>query len=113
MNAVSRSKNELLLIAFALLFGVVLLCGICLNTFLPERSGVVTPPTEYNSHGVNINSASSEELAKLSGIGDDKAKKIVEYRSEHGEFIWPEEITEVDGIGEKTYEKIKDSITVN
>lgn len=46
----------------------------------------------------------------LAGIGEKKAESIVSYREEHGEFIYPWEITNVDGIGEKTYEKIKNDI---
>ena len=46
----------------------------------------------------------------LDGIGEKKAENIVGYREEHGEFIYPWEITNVDGIGEKTYGKIKNDI---
>ncbi len=106
----SRSKNELLLIAFALLFGSLLICAVCLNTLVPERAGDISTPIEHGG-GLNINTACADELSSLEGIGSTKAEKIVEYRSEHGEFICPEEITNVDGIGEKTYEKIKDRIS--
>ena len=46
----------------------------------------------------------------LKGIGEKKAENIIGYREEHGEFIYPWEITNVDGIGEKTYGKIKNDI---
>ncbi|MCI5997493.1 MAG: helix-hairpin-helix domain-containing protein [Peptoniphilaceae bacterium] len=60
---------------------------------------------------VNINTASVDELCKLTGIGETKAKLIVEYRN-NKKFETIEEITNVSGIGKKTFEKIKDKITV-
>lgn len=61
---------------------------------------------------VNINTATVEELLTLSGIGESKAKAIIEYRTEHGDFRRVEDIMEVSGIGESLYEKIKEYITV-
>ena len=60
---------------------------------------------------VNINTASADELKSLSGIGDVTAEKIIEYRSSNV-FKSKEDIMSVDGIGSKTFEKIKDDITV-
>jgi competence protein ComEA len=49
---------------------------------------------------VNVNTASAEDLSReLVGIGMAKARAIVEYRSEHGEFETPEELLKVKGIG--------------
>lgn len=65
-------------------------------------------------HGkVNINTASEEELTTLTGIGDTRAKSIVEYRESNGGFQTIEDLMKVDGIKEGVFEKIKDSITVN
>ena len=61
---------------------------------------------------VNINTATLEELQTLTGIGESKAKSIIEYREENGNFTNPEDILNVSGIGETLYEKIKDNITV-
>ncbi len=61
---------------------------------------------------VNINTASSEELQTLKGIGPSTAQKIIEYRTLYGAFGSIEDITNVSGIGEKTFENIKDQITV-
>lgn len=60
---------------------------------------------------VNINTATADELKTLSGIGDVTAGKIIEYRSSKP-FKSKEDVMSVDGIGSKTYEKIKDNITV-
>ena len=61
---------------------------------------------------ININTATKEELQTLTGIGESKAKAIIEYREQNGPFNKPEDITNVSGIGESAYEKIKNNITV-
>jgi len=61
---------------------------------------------------VNINKASIEELMTLSGVGESKAKAIIEYRGENGNFKSIEEIKNVSGIGEALFENIKDWITI-
>lgn len=61
---------------------------------------------------VNINTATSEELQTLKGIGPSTADKIIEYRTVYGAFGSIEDIMNVNGIGDKTFENIKDSITV-
>ncbi|MBM7582663.1 competence protein ComEA [Caldicoprobacter guelmensis] len=62
---------------------------------------------------VNINTADEAMLDTLPGIGPSKAKRIIEYREQNGPFKSIEEIKNVSGIGEKTFEQIKDLITVN
>ncbi|MGN0143967.1 MAG: helix-hairpin-helix domain-containing protein, partial [Clostridium sp.] len=71
-----------------------------------------TDSTENAKQIININSATIEELKSINGIGESKAKSIVEYREQTGGFKSVEEIKNVDGIGEKMFEKIKESITV-
>ena len=61
---------------------------------------------------ININTASLEQLMTLSGIGESKARSIISYRKENGNFNEIEDITKVSGIGQALYEKIKDYITV-
>jgi competence protein ComEA len=61
---------------------------------------------------ININTATLEELQKISGIGEVKAKGIIQYREKNGGFNSIEEIKNIDGIGEKTFEKMKDQIKV-
>ncbi len=66
-----------------------------------------------NSSGlININTASANELMSLPGIGQVYAQRIIDYRSSKL-FSSIEEITNVDGIGEKTFNKMKDLITIN
>ena len=62
---------------------------------------------------VNINTATAQQLRDgLDGIGDVMAKRIVTYREENGSFKSIDAIKNVDGIGEKTFAKLKDHITV-
>ena len=62
---------------------------------------------------ININTATVDELANLSGIGKVKAEAIVAYRTANGKFKTPEDLTKVKGIGDKTVEKIKGELTVD
>lgn len=62
---------------------------------------------------VNINTAGAQELQeRLDGVGEVIAARIVAYREEHGPFGSIEEIRNVRGIGEATFENIKNDITV-
>ncbi len=68
--------------------------------------------SEPQSGKININTASVSELMTLDGIGEAKAKAIVEYREANGYFKSVNDLTLVSGIGEKTLEKNRDRITV-
>lgn len=61
---------------------------------------------------VQINTASKEQIEKITGIGSRKAESILKYREEHGPFQKIEDLLEIDGIGVKSLEKIKDQIII-
>lgn len=61
---------------------------------------------------ININQADLTQLQQLSGIGEKKAQAIIDYRNENGSFKTIEDLAKVTGIGEKTVEKLRDSITI-
>jgi competence protein ComEA len=61
---------------------------------------------------VNINTATASELETLPGVGEVTARRIVEYREANGPFVTIEEIQEVSGIGPKTFEGLREVITV-
>ena len=61
---------------------------------------------------INLNTATKEELMALEGIGEVKAERIIAYRETKRKFEVIEDIMNVEGIGRKTFEKLKDSITV-
>ena len=62
---------------------------------------------------VDLNTASLEELITLSGVGKKKAAAIIEYRAKHGKFKSIDELTNVEGLGDKTLKKLKDYIKVS
>ncbi len=76
----------------------------------PEKTGDVGIPKQTK---VNVNTAGVFELMTLTGVGEVKAKAIVEYRNEHGPFRGVQDIVNVKGIGPKTFESIKDDIIVS
>jgi competence protein ComEA len=61
---------------------------------------------------ININTASAEELSQLKGIGPSHAAKIVAYREKNGPFKMPQDLTQVSGIGQKTFETNQEFIIV-
>jgi comEA protein len=70
-------------------------------------------PQEKTAEGkININTATVEELDTLPGIGASYAERIVRYREEHGDFYAPEELMNVEGIGQKKFEQLKELIIV-
>ena len=73
-----------------------------------------TPDKNKNSSGglININTADETELQKIRGVGPAIAQRIIDFREQNGNFKSIDEIKKVRGIGEKTFEKLKDSITV-
>lgn len=84
-----------------------------LSVELPSLSESVLDAEQKLPEVLNINTASEEELAaQLKGVGVKTAAAIVEYRNTMGLFETPEEIKEVSGIGEITFEMNKDIIIV-
>lgn len=77
-----------------------------------QSSDIVTIKDNNSSNLVNINTADSNKLQTLPGIGPSKAKKIIEFR-EKNQFKKIEEIKNVDGIGDKTFESLKSLITID
>ena len=79
--------------------------------------GVPTPArgaaaAEEKAARVNINTATADELATLPGIGPSYARRIVEFREKNGPFKRVEDLLSVQGIGDKTLERIRDRVTV-
>lgn len=78
-----------------------------------ENSNELDNVTEnIQTDKISINKATLEELQTITGIGLIKAKNIIEYRNTNGNFKSIEDIKNVSGIGDSTFEKIKDQITI-
>ncbi len=69
--------------------------------------------TQEASGKIDLNKADEAQLCTLPGIGESRAKSIIQYRREQGDFQKPEDIMKVSGIKEAAYEKIKDYIVVS
>lgn len=67
---------------------------------------------EQNDEMIDINAADLTELQKINGIGPAKAQAIIDYREENGPFKTVDELSEISGFGEKTVEKLRDSIRI-
>ena len=72
----------------------------------------VFPVSAGDSREININTATTEELMQLKGIGPKYAARIIEYRKKYGPFKTPEDLMQVSGIGQKTFEKNQKIIIV-
>ena len=72
---------------------------------------IVENSSNENYNFININTATKEELMNLDGIGEKTANKIIEYR-ESNEFECIEDIMNVEGIGKSKFSNIKDKIIV-
>ncbi len=125
-------KTELLFITAAIVlvsFTVGFFAGrtrsvrpLNLETALPVRSAALIPesspaaentpvPARISGLKTNINTADIEELMELPNIGETLAGRIIEYRNSKGSFKKPEDLMGVSGIGQKTFDKLKDLIT--
>lgn len=76
-----------------------------------ESQNTTTASVSIEDDGlISINTATEGELTEIPGVGEVKAKAIIEYREANGGFKALDEMKNIDGIGEKTFEKMKDKI---
>ena len=76
----------------------------------PDSNKEISNSNEVVDNKVSINDGTKEELMTLSGIGEVKAQAIIDYRNKNGKFSKIEDLMNVSGIGESTYNQIKDNI---
>jgi competence protein ComEA len=76
------------------------------------RGSVVKPARATASSPVNLNTATTNDLQTLPGIGKSTAARILEYRQKNGGFRKIEDLMNVKGIGEKSFLKLKPLITL-
>ena len=77
----------------------------------PPYDGTVPASKEYEvSFPIDLNTADIRQLTALPGIGEGLARRIIDYRAFCGPFSKPEELLNVEGIGEKTLESILDLV---
>jgi competence protein ComEA len=78
----------------------------------PKAASATPVPSGATTDVINLNTATATQIATLPGIGPKAAELIVQYRQKNGNFRKVEEIMNVRGIGEKTFLKLKNRITV-
>ncbi len=77
-----------------------------------KESDVSVAAGQTSDGRININLADADTLQKIPGVGPATAEKILTYREANGMFKDIEDIKNISGIGEKTFEKMKDKITI-
>ncbi|MGX7148632.1 competence protein ComEA [Enterococcus sp. DIV0840] len=78
---------------------------------ISEKSSESLESESKDTSKINLNKASETELQALPGVGQKKAQEIIRYREENGGFKTIEDLKNISGFGEKTFEKLKESIT--
>ena len=98
------TTSALVLAAALVLFG----------SFTVEAQRATKPPISVaaSTDVINLNSATAAQIASLPGIGLKTAELVVQYRQKNGPFKKIEEIMNVRGVGEKSFLRIKDRLTV-
>ncbi|GAB3389004.1 competence protein ComEA [Amycolatopsis echigonensis] len=61
---------------------------------------------------IDLNSATAEQLDSLPGVGEVTARRITDWRTQHGGFSSVEQLRDVDGIGQSKFEKLREQVTV-
>ena len=105
------------LIAVALLLALVVSLVVYLDRIPAAESHLPIRGVSYDAlrtvEMVDINGASVEKLARLPGIGEVLAQRIVDYREAHGPFATVEGLLRVEGIGEGKLDAVRGEIYVD
>jgi comEA protein len=78
-----------------------------------KQTPAITEVSKEEPKPVNINTAGSEELQELPGIGPAYAERIIEWREENGEFTSIDQLLEIRGIGERRMEQLRPYVVLN
>ncbi|MCD2255260.1 helix-hairpin-helix domain-containing protein [Agrilactobacillus fermenti] len=70
------------------------------------------PSSSTTGAKINLNTATKEELQQIDGVGEKKAEKIIDFRTNQGQFSSVTDLKKVNGFGDKTVQKLSDKLTV-
>ncbi len=111
-----NSKKSLLITAVTVLVTVSILFAVKAVDIAVESEKIqavtLTTEKQTQTHSVNLNTASFDELKNLKEIGEVRAQAIIDYRERHGGFVSVDQLLEVEGIGEYAVEINRDNLTV-
>jgi len=82
------------------------------NTPIGANNGQSSASGDSQADVVNLNTATKEQLTKITGVGDKKADLILQYREQHGQFKVIDDLKEVSGFGDKSVDKIRDQLSI-
>ncbi|MBM6613621.1 helix-hairpin-helix domain-containing protein [Desemzia sp. RIT804] len=80
---------------------------------ISDENSLIRNKSAEQEGKINLNTADTVQLQTLNGIGEKKAEKIIQYREENGSFQSTDELKNVSGIGDKTFEALKDFVVVD
>ncbi len=87
--------------------------GVALLALIVLTAGTVVPlSAAEKADPIDLNRATAQDLTQLPGVGEAIAKRIVDFREQHGPFKRVEDLMKVKGIGEKSLEKIRPYVRV-
>jgi competence protein ComEA len=107
MNRVRRTAG----CACALTGLALLLCSPSTSSAAPARAAKAAPAVATQEAPVDVNTASEQQLMAVPGIGASLAKRIVQFRDQNGRFDKVDDLLKVQGVGEKSIEKLRPYLT--
>jgi len=109
MNTHRLRRLSTILLTFFILLGNAPVYAINQDTSSGGKKGIVENSADQK---VNINTADTERLTALKGVGQQLAQRITEFRKENGPFQKAEDIMQVKGVGSKVFDQNKDRIVL-
>lgn len=95
-----------------LLVSLLFLFSACPQVLAADKNVEASVISVKMIEKINVNKASSDELAVIKGLGKKKAQAIIDYRQQNGDFVSLEGLINVKGIGKSTLQKIEPFITL-
>lgn len=108
MHAPKRPVRTIM--AIALIATTIAVIGPNQRTRAAEKAATDTITQERL---IDLNTADEKSLSTLPGIGEAIARRIVEFREEHGPFERVEDLLKIKGVGEKSFEKLRSKVSVS
>ncbi|MBA7615983.1 hypothetical protein ES703_23273 [subsurface metagenome] len=103
------SREGVVLVILGTVLGVGIFIGVVRHG---ARSEIKLEAVSHAPMRISLNQATAEDLSRLPGIGPELASRIILYREEHGDFLHPDSLLNVRGIGEAKLREIKPYLEV-